>query len=308
MKIYINRKPRHGPWGGGNKLVTELSEALLAKKHEVTYSLEHEDIDVILCFDPRPNQRGEWYQTFLQYREKFGAKIIQRVGDLGTHSKPELTNLVRQTISLSDFIIFPSEWAKEWIGYKKDNCVVIHNAALDIFHEYKKPSLELGRPIRLVTHHWSNNKKKGFDIYKKIDELVGKHPDKYQFTYIGRIPSNFSFRFANYIEPIESEKISKILSENNIYVTASREEAGANHVLEGMACGLPVAYHTNGGSIPEYCGDNGVGFEDFDQMLSAIQTIKQDYAFYKSNVLEYNESIETVVNKYVEIACCTKLT
>ena len=300
MKIYINRKPRHGPWGGGNKLVTELSEALLAKKHEVTYSLEHEDIDVILCFDPRPNQRGEWYQTFLQYREKFGAKIIQRVGDLGTHSKPELTNLVRQTISLSDFIIFPSEWAKEWIGYKKDNCVVIHNAALDIFHEYKKPSLELGRPIRLVTHHWSNNKKKGFDIYKKIDELVGKHPDKYQFTYIGRIPSNFSFRFANYIEPIESEKISKILSENNIYVTASREEAGANHVLEAMAAGLPILYHEDGGSIVDYCDKYGLGFDTYDTFLLKLETMCRYYKKYKGEVLGYENTINTAAKKYIE--------
>ena len=53
---------------------------------------------LIFCFDPRPNESGIWYQHFLNYRQAHNAKIIQRVGDLGTHGKPELTELVKFTI------------------------------------------------------------------------------------------------------------------------------------------------------------------------------------------------------------------
>ena len=118
MKVYLNREPLKGPWGGGNKTVTELSELLKKAGHQVVFRLE-ENIDIIFCFDPRPNRKDEWYQHFLNYKNiRPQTKIIQRVGDLGTHGKPELTNLVKQTISISDHLIFPSEWAKEYIDYK----------------------------------------------------------------------------------------------------------------------------------------------------------------------------------------------
>ena len=112
MKIYLNRRPKDGPWGGGIKTVNKLTQTLKERGHQVVFKLEPE-IDVIFCIDPRPNEFGEWYQHLLQYREMFKSKIVQRVGDLGTHSKPELTSLVRQSIPLSDFLIFPSEWARE---------------------------------------------------------------------------------------------------------------------------------------------------------------------------------------------------
>ena len=88
MKIYLNRQPLKGPWGGGNKTVTKLSETLEKTGHQVTFRLE-DNIDMIFCFDPRPNKNGEWYQHFLNYKNsRPRTKIIQRVGDLGTHGKP----------------------------------------------------------------------------------------------------------------------------------------------------------------------------------------------------------------------------
>ena len=307
MKIFVDRKPVTGPWGGGNKTVMELCDQFKEAGHEVVHRLNHDDIDILFCFDPRDNEHGEGYRDYFNYRNTFLVPIIQRVGDCGTHGKPKLTDLVKGTVAASDFIIFPSEWAKKLIGFEGNNCAVIRNAPLSEFHKLKKDHTKANDKIRLVTHHWSPNPKKGYSLYKKLDDYI-KNREDISFTYIGRWPIEPLVN-SEYFPPTgDNDFISEKISECDIYLTASEEEAGANHVLEGMACGLPVAYHTNGGSIPEYCGDNGVGFEDFDQMLNAIQTIKQDYAFYKSNVLKYNESIETVVNKYVEIACCTKLT
>ena len=88
MKVYLNRTPKTGPWGGGIKTVNKLAEAIVSSGHELTHKLEA-GIDVIFCIDPRPNERGEWYQHFVNYRNTFPkTKIIQRVGDLGTHIKP----------------------------------------------------------------------------------------------------------------------------------------------------------------------------------------------------------------------------
>ena len=299
MKIYINREPVLGPWGGGNKTVTRLFEKL-NEEHEVVFQL-CPDIDVIFCIDPRPNNYGEWYQHFLNYRSQYkDTKVIQRAGDLGTHSKPQLTELVKQSVEYSDFIIFPSKWARDWIGYSKDNYRIIYNCPLEIFYENRNESTEVNEKIKLVSHHWSTNPKKGFDVYEKLDKFIG-NTDKFEFTYIGRKPDNLILHNSNYISPIDASQLSKLLPQNDVYITASIEEAGANHVLEAIASGLPVVYHKDGGSIIDYCEDYGEEYSTFEQMISSIEKVADNYSFYKDKVLCYNDHIDNVINKYVEV-------
>jgi|TARA_E500000305_G_scaffold81903_1_gene67756 glycosyltransferase involved in cell wall biosynthesis len=298
LKILINRKPKYGPWGGGIKTVNKLVETLTNAGHEVVFKLVPY-IDVIFCIDPRPNEYGEWYQSFLDYKTFFkNVKIIQRVGDLGTHSKPELTELVRATLPYSDFLIFPSEWARDWIGFSGDNCEVIHNSPIDIFHEHKERSVSKSGTIRLVTHHWSMNPKKGFDVYNELQKYIDK-TKKYEFTYIGRKPNNC--RVLNYIPPTGADVIAKELPRHDIYVTASKEEAGANHVLEAMAAGLPVVFHKDGGSIVNYCDNYGLSFSSFAEMISKIDEMYENYAFYKKKVLSYNKDNSQVIDSYIKI-------
>ena len=300
MKIYVNREPVRGPWGGGNKTVVELCNQLNQAGHSVVHKLGHDDIDVLFCFDPRPNKAGEWYQNLIDYKNKHNAPIIQRVGDCGTHGKPQLTDLVKQSVQYSDFIIFPSDWARKLIGFEGDNYEIIHNAPLAVFHEAKistPPDIE---KVRVVSHHWSPNSKKGYSFYKQLDDYIKNHKN-ISFTYIGRWPIEPLTNSQYYSPTGDNNFISKKISECDIYLTASEEEAGANHVLEGMACGLPVVYHTNGGSIPEYCDSYGLGFENFDQMIASILTIKQDYKRYKDGALRYKNDVSKVVGRYVEI-------
>ena len=299
MKIYLNRAPQTGPWGGGNKTVTVLSEMLEEFGHEVVYSLQPE-IDIIFCFDPRPNTSGEWYQHFINYKHAHGAKIIQRVGDLGTHGKPELTALVRHTIIYSDHLIFPSEWAKDHAGFARENFDIVHNAPMGIFHKYKNNNI-IDSKIKLITHHWSTNPKKGFSYYKKLDDFIGNN-SKFEFTYIGRKPDDLEFRNATYISATgDNDLLARLLSDSNIYITASEEEAGANHVLEAMASGLPVVYHKNGGSIDDYCKDYGEPFSTFEDMIGATGKIISNYEFYKTKLSMYNRKIEDTVREYMEI-------
>ncbi len=298
--MFINRRPVKGPWGGGNKTVSALFEKLSSDGHEVFFDFNRPDFDLIFCIDPRPDNTGIWYQHFLNYKSQYGARIIQRVGDLGTHGKPELFSLVQQCLNYSDHFIFPSMWAKEKSGITSENFSIIPNRPKSIFHNNKKDSALKNEKIKIVTHHWSNNLKKGFDTYKFIDENLA---EIYDFTYIGRVPEGFSFKNASYIPPIDDKEICEMLPLHDVYLTASKEEAGANHVLEGMASGLPVVYHSLGGSINEYVSSRGVAFSSNESIEKSIKKLCSNFSLYKKACLEYNECIDETIQEYADLLC-----
>ena len=61
MKISIGAETINGPFGGGNEFLKNLKEYLNNEGHTVINHLNDRDIDVIFCFDPRPNSKGIWY-------------------------------------------------------------------------------------------------------------------------------------------------------------------------------------------------------------------------------------------------------
>ena len=300
-KIYFNRKPVSGPWGGGNKTVNSLVNRL---HDNVVFDLE-DDVDIIFCVDPRPNEDGLWYQDFLDHKVKFGSKIIQRVGDVGTHGKPELTDLVKQSIQYSDVCIFPSQWAMEYVGASPvglgGNSIVIPNAPLSDFYENRIKEVKPKKPpVRVVTHHWSDNEKKGFDIYSSFYDHVDKD---YLFTYIGRYSNKHTRDGINCVDPKDTNDLKTILPAHDIYLTASMEEAGANHVLEAMACGLPVVYRTGGGSIDEYCSEEFgcVSYNNLDDLPAVLSGVVENYDDHKRKVLTYKRTNDDLVNEYLAV-------
>ena len=94
----------------------------------------------------------------------------------------------------------------------------------------------------------------------------------------------------------------KNLPNYDVYLTASREEAGANHVLEAMAAGLPVVYHDEGGSIPEYCKEySNFNFSMVDELPEIFDNIYKNYEEVKSTALGFNRTISDAISQYVEI-------
>ena len=298
MKVYINRRPKFGPWGGGIKTVNKFVSMLEEAGHNVVFRLEP-NIDIIFCIDPRPNENREWYQNFLNYRRGSpSTKIVQRVGDLGTHSKPELTELVRQTLNYSDFFIFPSEWARDYIGFIGENYKVVYNRPMEGFHNHKVRDTPLPEKVHLVTHHWSMNPKKGFHLYQQLEDHIRATGD-FVFTYIGRKPDNINI--SNHIKPISALELAKELTKHDVYITASIQEAGANHVLEAIAAGLPVVYHKDGGSIVNYCKGYGVEYDSFHNLLDGIERVVDNYSDFKKRVFSYVEDNSIVAKEYIEI-------
>src|SRR5262249_19545736 len=66
--------------------------------------------------------------------------------------------------------------------------------------------------------------------------------------------------------------LAGLLRQCHGYVTASRWEPGGMHFIEGAQCGLPVAYHEDGGGIVELASRFGVGFRgDVQGALLALE-------------------------------------
>lgn len=260
MKILFSNMPKEteSPWGGGNVILYHLHEYLTSNGHEVVFSVE-QGIDLCYITDPRTSD------NLYDWAEQQGIPIVQRVGDLGTHNKPEILEKIKSRQDLVETFIFPSEWAK---GYAKKNgiptskSVVVPNVADPTFTRSK---------LKLVTHHWSDNPRKGAVIYqqlvKDLDEL------NVEFTYIGRMcfQTNGGKNF-KHIQPLTKHELNRELRNHDFYLTASEEEAGANHVLEAIACNLPIFYTTKGGSIPEYCAGRGIPYSSYHELRSYLET------------------------------------
>ena len=78
----------------------------------------------------------------------------------------------------------------EHVSAPSENSIVILNAPLLDFYECRNERVTLNKNIRVVTHHWSDNIKKGFDIYSSFNDHVDVK--KYLFTYIGRYSDKYS--------------------------------------------------------------------------------------------------------------------
>jgi hypothetical protein len=315
MRVYVNRKPVDGPWGGGAKVLRACIDALRVAGHEVVHAIDP-TVDVIYCVDPRqgsdPDQLG--YAAIKSYltqrialsmndRRARLPNIVQRVGDLGTHDKPDLTQLVLASVMQSDTVIFPSVWAHDFIIHVLEmldvrptkQWHVIPNAAVKQFFAQRCVRSGLPEKLSFVTHHWSNNPNKGFGFYAQLREWC-RH-NGHRFTYIGRAPDGFEA-----VSPMGVSELSHELPHHNVYVTASREEAGANHVLEGLAAGLPVIYSQDGGSIPEYCSGMGVSFDgSIDGFVTAVAQLRTQYPKIRQVLRRYRRTVDDVAIQYKNI-------
>lgn len=123
------------------------------------------------------------------------------------------------------------------------------DAAMSGYNSFEKP---LGEPLRLVTHHWSDNWSKGFDVYQQIDEFIASQQTlQFELWVIGRWPKEIQWKSARTFAPATGIKLATLLRQCHGYVSASRFEPGAMHIAEGLQCGLPLLYHRDSGGTVE---------------------------------------------------------
>ncbi|PJA45308.1 hypothetical protein CO174_03945 [Candidatus Uhrbacteria bacterium CG_4_9_14_3_um_filter_50_9] len=295
MTLHILYNFRDEPWGGGNQFL----KALRAEwREQGCYAESAEEADVVF-FNSYPFRAEHFFLDLYRLKKSFPNKrIVYRLNGPISYIRNQdktIDRIIKWFNSLlADGIIFQSNWCKErnntLFGITSKNETVIHNAPDDsvFFSESEK---QLHTPVRLIATSWSNNRRKGFDVYQYLDE----HLDfsRYQMTFVGNSP--ISFNNIHVIEAVSSEKLAAILKDHDIFITASQTDPCSNALIEALNSGLP-AVTLNDGGHPELVQHGGELFTSTHDVIAAIDRVRDAYQMYRSTLPTF--SIKDTADAY----------
>lgn len=284
MKVLINRQVVNAPWGGGNNFVRAFRDCLPALGHELVESLSQEP-DVVLLVGVDADGMGVDAWSALKHRQRHSkCKVVLRLNDCDARKGTTGVDATLWSVAKNcDELVFVSCWLQQhllerWLEIEfgsrfamqftrgSDRCEgfissshVIHNGVdKTLFHG--PAGAEERNRLTVVTHHWSDNPLKGSDVYETLDSL-----SSVEFKYIGRHRCTFKNPHTRVVPPCHGEELVRELRTNSIYVTGTRWDPGPNHLVEALACGLPVWAHKDGGGAVEFAGEDHT-FDDLQQL------------------------------------------
>ena len=302
--VAFNLRPRSGPFGGGNQWVAQLSDYLRRCGYKVVFSL-NDRVDLVMGTHAGLNGALTFsYEEVASLKKsKPSLRCIQRINDNDIRKETgEMDALLARSNEAADHTVFVSEWLRDyhavrWFDSKRPNSVIINGADPAVFHPFGNSPWAAGEPFRLVTHHWSDNPHKGFDIYEEIDRLIADgRLSGVELWIIGRWPAGIRWRAAKTFGPCAGHKLAGLLRQAHACVTASRFEPGAMHPVESLQCGLPLLYHEDGGGTVELGRQFGVLLGA--DIPAAVAKLQRNYTGIRDSVLQRGPSGDGMCLKY----------
>lgn len=286
MKLNILYNFKDGPWGGGNQFLK------LIRKHFREFGVYEdnpENANVIL-FNSYPFNSEYLFTKVFTLLKKYGNKtIIHRLPGPFYYTRGRDIEVDRSLFlfneKFTDGTIFQSSWSKEKcyeLGMKNNNLekVIINAPDEDIFYSKNSVGSVENKRIKIVASSWSTNMNKGFDIYKYLDENLDF--DRYEMTFIGN--TAIDFKNIVHIQPVDSIVLADLLRENDIFLTASKNDSCSNSLIEALQCGLPAVVLRSGGNL-EAMGGGGVFFDNKNEVLGAIEKTALNLEYYSKKIL-----------------------
>jgi glycosyltransferase involved in cell wall biosynthesis len=305
-RLAFNMRPLDRPWGGGNWWLTQIVGHLREHGYDVRFDLR-KPVDCVVVVDPRVGGNvvfGADEIAAFRVRNR-DARVLHRVNECdlrkGTN---EIDALLEEANRVADHTVFISAWLRDyhadrWFDLARPHTVIHNGADTSIFHPGGDELPEDG-PMRLVTHHWSANPMKGFDVYEQVDRLIaGGELEQTELWVIGRWPGSYEWQAARTFPPVTGPELGDLLREGHVYLTGSRFEPGGMHVVEALQCGLPLLYHEDGGGIVELGQRYGIGFRD--DVAAAIREMRGRYAELRRTVLGDPPSGDEMCRRYREV-------
>lgn len=285
------------PYGGGNQFMIALSKGLTELGADVVVNQLDDSVDVHIC-------NALWFNHKLIEKLEAGRqyRIIHRMDGLvhlarGTSDRSIDNRAYEFNRRFATTTVLQSAWCLTQalaFGFEPVRPVIIYNSCDPrLFFCSKGP--HLSKRIRLIASSWSDNPLKGTALYKKLEQQLDWK--LFDFTFVGRTKEKFEY--IKHIPPVSSRKLANILRQHDIYITASRNEACSNALLEALACGLPTLYLNDGGN-PELVGFGGLPFEDEKDMLSQLLRLAQSREVFRPCI--NISSLQDVSMRYLELA------
>lgn len=308
MKIHILFNFREGPWGGGNQFLKGLTHAF----HNIGVLTDSIDLADLILVNGNP-QSCERYSPLLYrlaYQKPTLAFVLRLDGPVSLIRGGDVffDNLLKVlTGDLMDGVIYQSHWSKvqneRLFGFHSQRATIIHNAADEAIF-WRKPPAPGHHPIRLIATSWSPNMRKGFELYRYLDENLDF--SRYRMSFVGNTP--FLFRNIRHIPAVDSAKLAAILREHDIYITASQKDPCSNSLIEALACGLPAVALRDGGH-PELIRQGGDLFDGPENVLPAIDRVAANLTSHQDNLpvhslaavaKAYHDFCQLIVQKRME--------
>ena len=305
-RVALNMRPARAAWGGGSQWVAQIVRYLEERRYAVGFDLR-EDVDCIILVDPRPGPLVTFGpDDIARHRARRTATFcLHRVNENDARKGTDtMDRLLAEANGVADETVFVSRWlrdyhTKRWFDTRRPHAVIGNAADPRTFHPLGGARFTGGEPFRLVTHHWSDNWRKGFKVYQEVDTLIshGKLADA-ELWVIGRWPRELRWKAARTFAPTHGETLAGLLRQCHAYVTASLWEPGGMHVAEGAQCGLPFLYHEDGGGTQEVVEPFGVAFRD--DVGEAVRTVRKRYEELRRAALECAPSGDAMCEAYAQ--------
>ena len=236
-------------------------------------------------------------------------RIVQRIDGAAQNygRDAEADRRQAQVNKVADLTIFQSKYARystreKFPVIKQDGPVIYNPVDLDTFSpEGERRKFPSSSRVACVT--WSKNPYKGLaEIYR----VIGEHP-KIDFVMCGSFGDAPELPNVHKLGQLDRAELAIVLRSCEALLTFSRNEACPNHVLEALACGLPVLYKDSG-AMREVVGECGlpVSGEDFaeqfgkvladrERLSKAARQRAQEYFNPQQNFNQYTQAIQAAL-------------
>jgi glycosyltransferase involved in cell wall biosynthesis len=305
-RVAFNMRPVQGPWGGASVFTRQLMQVLARCGFDIRFDLK-KPADILFVIDPRIEEPLRTFGTddIVAYKKQHpNVKVLHRVNECDQRKGTDFMDQRLEEINaVSDLTVFISEWLKDyftarWFDASRPHTVIYNGSDPAFFHPIGNQPYDGNGPLRVVTHHWSDNPMKGFPAYKQLDDLIADGKiDGFELWIIGRWPADITWRAAKTFPPTHDQALADLLRQCHLYITASLwEPCGAHHV-EGAQCGLPLLYHADGGGIVEAGRRYGMAFRD--DLPTVIEEARRTYDLLRQRVLTNAPNGELMCLQYV---------
>lgn len=269
------------PYGGGNQFLLALRGELERQGHEVGVNYVGPRTRAVLVNSTQVDLAA------LDHMLRPGVRVVHRIdGPISVYRGSDDPTVDREVAALNHRIAHATIMQSQYslaehrrLGIELVAPAVIPNAPDPaIFHPPASPRPR-GAKLRVIATAWSDNPQKGAAVYRWLDEHLDT--GRFEFTFVGRVGATLSR--ARQLPPMPSGPLADELRAHDVYLTATRNDACSNALIEALACGLPAVFARSGGS-PELVGEGGLGFSREDEIPALLARMSGELDEFRARI------------------------